>query len=150
MHPPPRALRERPIRSLAWDGDARMRASCQIYPYGYVTRPGYRPGLQSRKYPWGYIRVIEAARAMISPRRHVVAAASADRRIRAPARARAAAESITSPCLRWTPGSGEGKEEPFKLGAVVLGGAIVAVEGALQQAGRDDLEPGPVERPGGR
>ncbi len=46
-------------------------------------------------------------------------------------------------------GSGEGKEEPFEPGPVGAGSAV-AVEGALLQAGRDDLETGPVQRPGGR
>src|SRR6516165_10680092 len=45
--------------------------------------------------------------------------------------------------------SGQGEEEPLELGAVGVGGTI-SVERALLQAGRDDLEAGPVECPGRR
>src|ERR1017187_6290905 len=45
--------------------------------------------------------------------------------------------------------SGEGKEEPLELRPVGVT-CLVGVERALLQAGRDDLEAGPVECPGGR
>src|SRR5215467_186351 len=45
--------------------------------------------------------------------------------------------------------SGQGEEEPLKLGAVGVG-CTVSVERALLEAGRDDLETGPVECPGRR
>ena len=41
------------------------------------------------------------------------------------------------------PASGEGKEKPLEPRAVGVGGAV-AVGRALLQAGRDDLETGPV------
>ena len=43
-------------------------------------------------------------------------------------------------------GSGEGQEQPLELRAVRVAGAV-PVEPALLEAARDDLEPGPVERP---
>src|SRR5437899_3108073 len=46
-------------------------------------------------------------------------------------------------------GSGQGEEKPFEPFAIGVGGAI-AVDQALLQAGRNDLETGPVERPGCR
>src|ERR1035441_4584181 len=45
--------------------------------------------------------------------------------------------------------SGERQEEPLKLRPVGVTG-LAGVERALLQAGRDDLEAGPVECPGGR
>ena len=48
--PPPRAPSERPISSPAGMAIASKRASCLIYPYGYLISQGYLPGLRPRKY----------------------------------------------------------------------------------------------------